>query len=218
VSGARGHGEAEAGVRDLDATSRIDLALLYQPVYGVGNDDQDVGTRAGRDLRHDHRGRRPLDLDPDPGRRFEGRHDTGLEGATYREPGHHSQRRSSGGIRHRPLLPGKSHCRPAIRPPVPPGNCLFDKERLSQRLNLGLVPFSAGQGPCRDGAGNPANLTRQLLEETLANVRKWHIPERADGAKPVGFAPVVQMSTCSAIARASSTSTPRYLTVLSIFR
>src|SRR5215469_13221624 len=32
-----------------------------------------------------------------------------------------------------------------------------------------------------------------------------------------GFAPVVQTSTCSAIARASSTSTPRYLTVLSIF-
>jgi len=36
------------------------------------------------------------------------------------------------------------------------------------------------------------------------------------GKAPVGFAPVDQTSTCSAMARASSTSMPRYLTVLSI--
>jgi len=37
------------------------------------------------------------------------------------------------------------------------------------------------------------------------------------GQSQFGFAPVVQTSTCSAMARASSTSIPRYLTVLSIF-
>jgi len=38
-----------------------------------------------------------------------------------------------------------------------------------------------------------------------------------EGQSQFGFAPVVQTSTCSAMARASSTSMPRYLTVLSIF-
>jgi hypothetical protein len=37
-----------------------------------------------------------------------------------------------------------------------------------------------------------------------------------EGQSQFGFAPVVQTSTCSAMARASSTSIPRYLTVLSI--
>src|SRR5262245_1209985 len=43
-------------------------------------------------------------------------------------------------------------------------------------------------------------------------------PEAADGqwAEHVRSAPVLQTSTCSAIAKASSTSMPRYLTVLSI--
>ena len=38
-----------------------------------------------------------------------------------------------------------------------------------------------------------------------------------EGQSQFGFTPVVQTSTCSAMARASSTSMPRYLTVLSIF-
>jgi len=38
-----------------------------------------------------------------------------------------------------------------------------------------------------------------------------------EGQSQFGFAPVVQTSTCSALARASSTSMARYLTVLSIF-
>jgi hypothetical protein len=38
-----------------------------------------------------------------------------------------------------------------------------------------------------------------------------------EGQSQFGFAPVVQTSTCSAMASASSTSMPRYPTVLSIF-
>ncbi len=38
-----------------------------------------------------------------------------------------------------------------------------------------------------------------------------------EGAEHVRSAPVIQMSTCSAISSASSISIPRYLTVLSIF-
>ena len=37
-----------------------------------------------------------------------------------------------------------------------------------------------------------------------------------EGQSQFGFAPVVQTSTCSAMARASSTSIPRYLMVLSM--
>jgi hypothetical protein len=47
------------------------------------------------------------------------------------------------------------------------------------------------------------------------DVGNWHSSDHEEGAKPVGFAPVVQPSTCSAMARASSTSMPRYRTVLS---
>ena len=49
-----------------------------------------------------------------------------------------------------------------------------------------------------------------------ANVRFWHKPAVGGRAEYVRSARVFQTSTCSAIARASSTSMPRYLTVLSI--
>src|ERR1700682_2840352 len=49
------------------------------------------------------------------------------------------------------------------------------------------------------------------------HVRSWHKPAVRGRAEHVRFARVFQTSTCSAIARASSTSMPRYLTVLSIF-
>ena len=42
-------------------------------------------------------------------------------------------------------------------------------------------------------------------------------PKLREGQSQFGFAPVVQTSACSAMARASSTSIPRYLTVLSTF-
>src|SRR6266851_7861091 len=45
----------------------------------------------------------------------------------------------------------------------------------------------------------------------------WHKPAVEGRAEHVRSARVFQTSTCSAIARASSTSIPRYLTVLSIF-
>src|SRR5216684_6998408 len=46
--------------------------------------------------------------------------------------------------------------------------------------------------------------------------RYWHKPAVGGWAEHVRSAQVFQTSTCSAIARASSTSIPRYLTVLSI--
>src|SRR5262249_11917006 len=45
---------------------------------------------------------------------------------------------------------------------------------------------------------------------------RWHDRDGQGGAKLVCFAPAIRTSTCSAIARATSTSIPRYLTVLSI--
>ena len=45
----------------------------------------------------------------------------------------------------------------------------------------------------------------------------WHEGEAEEGLSQFGFAPIVQTSACSAMAKASSTSMPRYLTVLSIF-
>src|ERR1700675_4145699 len=47
-------------------------------------------------------------------------------------------------------------------------------------------------------------------------VHTWHKPAVEGRAEHVRSARVFQTSTCSAIARASSTSMPRYLTVLSI--
>src|ERR1700738_2225595 len=44
----------------------------------------------------------------------------------------------------------------------------------------------------------------------------WHKPAVGGRAEHVRSAQVFQTSTCSAIAKASSTSMPRYLTVLSI--
>ena len=49
------------------------------------------------------------------------------------------------------------------------------------------------------------------------DIRKWHEAALEGWAERVRSAQVVQTSTCSAIASASSTSIPRYLTVLSIF-
>ena len=52
---------------------------------------------------------------------------------------------------------------------------------------------------------------------TEDNVCCWHETAVENRAEHVCSARVLQTSTCSAIARASSTSMPRYLTVLSIF-
>jgi hypothetical protein len=48
------------------------------------------------------------------------------------------------------------------------------------------------------------------------DVCTWHKPAVGGRAEHVRSARVFQTSTCSAIAKASSTSMPRYLTVLSI--
>jgi len=58
---------------------------------------------------------------------------------------------------------------------------------------------------------------RSRTSPSVFNFRLWREGELKEGQSQFGFAPVVQTSTCSAIARASSTSIPRYLTVLSIF-
>src|ERR1700686_94502 len=51
---------------------------------------------------------------------------------------------------------------------------------------------------------------------TPVHGRFWHKPDGGGRAEHVRSARVHQTSTCSAIAKASSTSMPRYLTVLSI--
>src|SRR6202040_2682278 len=52
---------------------------------------------------------------------------------------------------------------------------------------------------------------------TPVEVRSWRDAAQMERAEHVCSARVIQTSTCSAMARASSTSMPRYLTVLSIF-
>src|SRR5438067_3792336 len=68
----------------------------------------------------------------------------------------------------------------------------------------------------RDRNGQ-AELTNSTDHFARRLVRNWHEGEAEGGQSQFGFAPVVQTSTCSAMVRASSTSMPRYLTVLSIF-
>jgi hypothetical protein len=60
-------------------------------------------------------------------------------------------------------------------------------------------------------------IVSRLIGAASMMVNFWHEGELKEGQSQVGFAPVVQTSTCSAMARASSTSMPRYLTMLSIF-
>jgi hypothetical protein len=50
-------------------------------------------------------------------------------------------------------------------------------------------------------------------EDKTAYVSNWHEGEAEGGQSQFGLAPVVQASTCSAMARASSTSMPRYLMI-----
>jgi hypothetical protein len=54
------------------------------------------------------------------------------------------------------------------------------------------------------------------LIKPSAHFAFWHKPAVRGWAEHVRSARVFQTSTCSAMARASSTSMPRYLTVLSI--
>ena len=70
------------------------------------------------------------------------------------------------------------------------------------------------------------SVTRQRLrDERHRRLCSWSLCMTAigtraklkEGQSQFGFAPVVQTSTCSALARASSTTMARYLTVLSIF-
>ena len=53
------------------------------------------------------------------------------------------------------------------------------------------------------------------IPRTNGDFRNWHEPAVGGRAEHARSARVFQTSTCSAIARASSTSMPRYLTVLS---
>jgi hypothetical protein len=85
------------------------------------------------------------------------------------------------------------------------------------------LPRSAGSRnqpaermPRRGDATEPGS--RELHVAVRRYVSSWHDADHRNGAKHVRFAPRVQTSTCSAIASASSTSIPRYRTVLSIFR
>jgi len=58
---------------------------------------------------------------------------------------------------------------------------------------------------------------RDRTYDVFSRVGFWHDPAKKRGAEQVCSARVVQTSTCSAIVRASSTSIPRYRTVLSTF-
>jgi len=59
-------------------------------------------------------------------------------------------------------------------------------------------------------------IDRQDPAALVHDFRYWHKPAVGGRAEHVRSARVFQTSTCSAIAKASSTSMPRYLTVLSI--
>jgi hypothetical protein len=59
-------------------------------------------------------------------------------------------------------------------------------------------------------------LAHEEMIEIASNVPFWPEPAEVDWAEHVRSARVFQTSTCSAIESASSTSMPRYLTVLSI--
>ncbi len=83
------------------------------------------------------------------------------------------------------------------------------------RQFCGLLHRSARTGR---NQGNAAFLPRAFAPAAvrLKLVRSWHKPAVGGWAEHVRSARVFQTSTCSAIARASSTSIPRYLKVLSI--
>ena len=66
-----------------------------------------------------------------------------------------------------------------------------------------------------DGYPSIADL-RALRALNACDVSYWHETAKVGRAEHVRSARVIQTSTCSAMARASSTSMPRYLMVLSI--
>jgi hypothetical protein len=80
------------------------------------------------------------------------------------------------------------------------------------------VEPAAGQKNSEGNWSDSAIRIRASVARTriAANVGSWHKPAVRDRAEYVRSARVFQTPTCSAIARASSTSMPRYLTVLSI--
>jgi hypothetical protein len=87
------------------------------------------------------------------------------------------------------------------------------KQRLAAGAHRAVVngPSAFCIIPMRLGKGHPSQkLARQ------PDVGSWHKAAAGGRAEHVRSARVFQTSTCSAIAKASSTSIPRYLTVLSI--
>jgi hypothetical protein len=69
--------------------------------------------------------------------------------------------------------------------------------------------------PIRVGSGSEADMTTHIRHVCFAP-EKRHKYRDALG-RALLPCPIIQISTCSAISRASSISIPRYLTVLSIF-
>jgi hypothetical protein len=87
------------------------------------------------------------------------------------------------------------------------------------KFDRGAVARVSLAGECR-GEDDAAFPLQQAARRSVTRACRGSAPgtpsDHEEGAKPVGFAPVVQTSTRSAMARASSTSMPRYLMVLSI--
>src|ERR1700735_5058602 len=91
-----------------------------------------------------------------------------------------------------------------------------------RRLHLDSTPAAARSKHSRETEGAGRDLSPSRASDVIdkecwyAVVRLWPVSAVNRWAEQVRSAQVFQTSTCSAIARASSTSMPRYRTVLSI--
>ena len=92
---------------------------------------------------------------------------------------------------------------------------MIASHQLSPQRSPIFAMSGLGHGPSSrlDHCAGSTAVVREIRQMSAISTR----PKLKEGQSQFGFAPVVQTSTCSALARASSTSMARYLTVLSIF-
>ena len=89
--------------------------------------------------------------------------------------------------------------------------------RCSQRVTTIVSLWITPRKPNTSALSSGCRLSPCSKPSSFRHVSSWPGPSGQVRAERVGSARVVQTSTCSAMARASSTSMPKYLTVLSIF-
>ena len=104
----------------------------------------------------------------------------------------------------------RPRCRKILRRSQAPMNCAAAQSRSNGSPDW-AHPVDRGP-PRNDRSGSTISVIAAFLGRLL---QEPSLPVLRGGARPLR--PKVQTSTFSEISRASSTSTPRYLTVLSIF-